>query len=122
MIEIVKTDTHVIVSVKMKKRVTAKDKKIYFYEYEALKEARNKFPELDLMSDRENSTVVSNVFMPHEATWKFLIKVEEEKESREQEIAESPSEPEEQETKGLKIDHHHARLERLKRKHSSRKE
>ena len=72
MFEVTKDEEFVSVTVKLKKRVMARDKKIYVYAKDALREAKRVFPELDLTVSNHNS-VASTVKAPHEVTWKFKI-------------------------------------------------
>lgn len=76
MINVEKDENFVSVTVKMDKRVKAKDPKAYFYTLDALREAKEKFPELDIIQNPEKHHVVSNVRVPHEATWKFKIRAQ----------------------------------------------
>lgn len=80
MIEVTKTHTHVMVNVKLKKRIMAKDKKIYFYTHDAFLEAKKKFPDLDIKKIADKQHVISNVSSPHEATWQFPLEKQEKKE------------------------------------------
>jgi hypothetical protein len=74
MFKIEKKGSQVLVEVKLTKKVYARDKKIFIYAKEALRRAREEFPELELENDPGNIHVISNTKEPHEFIWKFNIK------------------------------------------------
>lgn len=108
MFEVTKNETHVTVSVKLKKRIMAKESKVYLYSHDALAAAKKELPEAEIVAKAEKDIVVSNVSGPLEATWKFPLKV-----APKQPVEMKTEEPQE-EKKQLKIETRRARLERLK--------
>lgn len=120
MFEVTQDEKHVSVTVKLKKRVLAKEKKVYVYSHDALKEAKKVFPKAMIAEKAEQDSVASNVSGPHEATWKFpLVKEVEVKASNEEKPLEQV-----EEKKDLKNESRRARLEKLraKKEHSSEEE
>lgn len=72
MFEVKKDKDAVYVSVSLKKRVLARDPKIYVYPADALREAKKQYPDLDIAEPLQK-TVASTVRAPHEVTWVFPI-------------------------------------------------
>lgn len=114
MIEVTKTSSHVLVNIKLNKRLLAKEKKIYLYSHDAHKEAINRFPDLKISSVAEEQHVISNISSPHEATWKFAIEKEKstQKPFMAQEKTEEKSQEKPQEKKSLQFEPKRARLEK----------
>jgi hypothetical protein len=110
MIEVTKTNSHVLVRVKLDKRLLAKEKKVYLYAHDAYAEAVKKFPEIKIKNIAEEQHVISNVSSPHEAMWKFAIeKLETIKKPLEQQ---EKTEEKKEEKKDLKFEPKRTRLER----------
>lgn len=110
MIEVTKTHTHVMVNVKLKKRIMAKDKKIYFYTHDAFLEAKKKFPDLDIKKIADKQHVISNMSSPYEATWNFPLEKQEKKELPKSEHKE---EKKREEKKHLKFEEKKDSLEQI---------
>jgi len=112
MFEVIKDDSHITVRVTLKKRVTAKEPKVYLYTEDALAEAKKKCPHIQFSSEAEKANVASNVKGPYEAEWKFKIE-EKEQEAKKEEVAKKSPEPSQEERKDLKGISRRAKLEKL---------
>lgn len=106
MFEVTKNSSHVIVRVSLKKRVTAKEPKVYLYAEDAHAEAKRKFPHVKFSSEADSAAMASNVKGPHEAEWKFAIKKTEQPKREEKQ-------EEQEEKKYLKGSSRRAKLEKL---------
>lgn len=73
MFEVLKEKDCVKVTVKLNKRVLAKEPKVYIYSRDALEEAKKHFPDVKIAEHPQKNFVASNVRMPHEVTWKFAL-------------------------------------------------
>lgn len=77
MFDIRKDEDYIYVEVKVKKRETKNDERVYVYWRECVEQIKNTFPEVDYEKYPEVPFVVSSVKEPHEGTWKFKINKEE---------------------------------------------
>lgn len=79
MIEVKQEKDFVCVTVKMQKRVLAKEPKKFFYTKDAVEEVKKSLPEAIFKEQPLVEHVVSNCKEVQEATWKFPLVKEEKK-------------------------------------------
>lgn len=79
MIEVKQEKDFVCVTVKMQKRILAKESKKFFYTKDAFEAAKKEFPNVNFESQPLEDQVVSNCREIQEATWKFPLIKEEKK-------------------------------------------
>lgn len=80
MIEVKQEKDFVCVTVKMQKRVLAKEPKRFFYTKDAHEAAKTELPGINFKEEPLENHVVSNVKGLQEATWRFPLVKEEKKE------------------------------------------
>ena len=78
MFEITKEQNVVIVTATVSPRRFSKEKKIFIHWEDAYREAKNKYPEIEINKTPDNYVIVSNT-QQNSGTWRFKINKKEQK-------------------------------------------